>query len=168
MALKRVSIFGATGSIGQNTLDLIGRDPERFQVDTLTGGIRSINWRKTPKNTAPMVVTAYDDHYQALKSALSDTDIQVGAGASAMKEAASRPVDMAMSAIVGAAGLEPGLTAMNAGADLLLANKESMVAAGALTRTTAQKTTLPCYLWTANIQVSFRPYKVSGATPLNV
>ncbi|MEK9705915.1 MAG: 1-deoxy-D-xylulose-5-phosphate reductoisomerase, partial [Paracoccaceae bacterium] len=66
-------------------------------------------------------------------------DIQVGAGASAMKEAASRPVDMTMSAIVGAAGLEPGLTAMNAGADLLLANKESMVAAGALTRTTAQK-----------------------------
>jgi 1-deoxy-D-xylulose-5-phosphate reductoisomerase len=86
-----------------------------------------------------MVVTAYDDHYQGLKSALSDTDIQVGAGASAMKEAASRPVDMAMSAIVGAAGLEPGLTAMNAGADLLLANKESMVAAGALTRTTARE-----------------------------
>ena len=53
MALKRVSIFGATGSIGQNTLDLIGRDPERFQVDTLTGAIRSINWRKTPKIRRP-------------------------------------------------------------------------------------------------------------------
>ena len=140
MALKRVSIFGATGSIGQNTLDLIGRDPERFQVDTLTGGNQVDQLAQDAKKYgARMVVTAYDDHYQALKSALSDTDIQVGAGASAMKEAASRPVDMAMSAIVGAAGLEPGLTAMNAGADLLLANKESMVAAGALTRTTAQK-----------------------------
>ena len=140
MALKRVSIFGATGSIGQNTLDLIGRDPERFQVDTLTGGHQVDQLAEDAKKYgARMVVTAYDDHYQALKSALSDTDIQVGAGASAMKEAASRPVDMAMSAIVGAAGLEPGLTAMNAGADLLLANKESMVAAGALTRTTAQK-----------------------------
>jgi len=140
MALKRVSIFGATGSIGQNTLDLIGRDPERFQVDTLTGGHQVDQLAQDAKKYgARMVVTAYDDHYQALKSALSDTDIQVGAGASAMKEAASRPVDMAMSAIVGAAGLEPGLTAMNAGADLLLANKESMVAAGALTRTTAQK-----------------------------
>ena len=140
MALKRVSIFGATGSIGQNTLDLIGRDPERFQVDTLTGGNQVDQLAQDAKKYgASMVVTAYDDHYQALKSALSDTDIQVGAGASAMKEAASRPVDMAMSAIVGAAGLEPGLTAMNAGADLLLANKESMVAAGALTRTTAQK-----------------------------
>jgi 1-deoxy-D-xylulose-5-phosphate reductoisomerase len=140
MALKRVSIFGATGSIGQNTLDLIGRDPERFQVDTLTGGNQVDQLAQDAKKYgASMVVTAYDDHYQALKSALSYTDIQVGAGASAMKEAASRPVDMAMSAIVGAAGLEPGLTAMNAGADLLLANKESMVAAGALTRTTAQK-----------------------------
>ena len=140
MALKRVSIFGATGSIGQNTLDLIGRDPERFQVDTLTGGHQVGQLAQDAKKYgARMVVTAYDDHYQALKSALSDTDIQVGAGASAMKEAASRPVDMAMSAIVGAAGLEPGLTAMNAGADLLLANKESMVAAGALTRKTAQK-----------------------------
>jgi 1-deoxy-D-xylulose-5-phosphate reductoisomerase len=140
MALKRVSIFGATGSIGQNTLDLIGRDPERFQVDTLTGGHQVDQLAQDAKKYgAGMVVSAYDDHYQALKSALSGTDIQVGAGASAMKEAASRPVDMAMSAIVGAAGLEPGLTAMNAGADLLLANKESMVAAGALTRTTAQK-----------------------------
>jgi 1-deoxy-D-xylulose-5-phosphate reductoisomerase len=140
MALKRVSIFGATGSIGQNTLDLIGRDPERFQVDTLTGGHQVDQLAQDAKKYgARMVVTAYDDHYQALKSALSDTDIQVGAGASAMKEAASRPVDMAMSAIVGAAGLEPGLTAMNAGADLLLANKESMVAAGALTRTTARE-----------------------------
>ena len=140
MALKRVSIFGATGSIGQNTLDLIGRDPERFQVDTLTGGNQVDQLAQDAKKYgARMVVTAYDDRYQALKSALSDTDIQVGAGASAMKEAASRPVDMAMSAIVGAAGLEPGLTAMNAGADLLLANKESMVAAGALTRTTAQE-----------------------------
>lgn len=140
MALKRVSIFGATGSIGQNTLDLIARDPERFQVDTLTGGNQVDQLAQDAKKYgARMVVTAYHDRYQALKSALSDTDIQVGAGASAMKEAASRPVDMAMSAIVGAAGLEPGLTAMNAGADLLLANKESMVAAGALTRTTAQE-----------------------------
>jgi 1-deoxy-D-xylulose-5-phosphate reductoisomerase len=140
MALKRVSIFGATGSIGQNTLDLIGRDPERFQVDTLTGGHQVDQLAQDAKKYgARMVVTAYDDHYQALKSAVSDTDIQFGAGASAMKEAASRSVDMAMSAIVGAAGLEPGLTAMNAGADLLLANKESMVAAGALTRTTAQE-----------------------------
>lgn len=140
MALKRVSIFGATGSIGQNTLDLIGRDPERFQVDVLTGGHQVDQLAQDAKKYgARMVVTAYDDRYQALKSALSGTEIQVGAGASAMKEAASRPADMAMSAIVGAAGLEPGLTAMNAGADLLLANKESMVAAGALTRTTARE-----------------------------
>ena len=132
MALKRISIFGATGSIGQNTLDLIGRDPERFEVDILTGGNQVDQLAQDAKKYgARMVVTAYDNQYQALKSALSDTDIQVGAGVLAMQEAASRPVDMAMSAIVGAAGLEPGLTAMMAGADLLLANKESMVAAGA-------------------------------------
>src|SRR6056300_344566 len=102
MALKRISIFGATGSIGQNTLDLIGRDPERFEVDILTGGNQVDQLAKDAKKYgARMVVTAYDNQYQALKSALSDTDIQVGAGALAMQEAASLPVDMAMSAIVG-------------------------------------------------------------------
>lgn len=140
MGLKRVSIFGATGSIGQNTLDLIGRDPEQFQVDTITGGRQIEKLASDAKKfKAKMAVTAYDECYDELKSALAGTDIQVGAGKIALTEAASRPVDMAMSAIVGAAGLEPGLNAMNAGADLLLANKESMVAAGALTRWVAQK-----------------------------
>ena len=93
MALKRVSIFGATGSIGQNTLDLIGRDPERFQVDTLTGGHQVDQLvQDAKKYGARMVVTAYADHYQARKSGLSDTDIQVGAGAPAMKDAASAKV----------------------------------------------------------------------------
>lgn len=140
MGLKRVSIFGATGSIGQNTLDLIGRDPEQFQVDTITGGRQIEKLASDAKKfKAKMAVTAYYECYDELKSALAGTDIQVGAGKIALTEAASRPVDMAMSAIVGAAGLEPGLNAMNAGADLLLANKESMVAAGALTRRVAQK-----------------------------
>ena len=59
MALKRISIFGATGSIGQNTLDLIGRDPERFQVDTLTGGNQVDQLAHDAKKFgARMVVTA--------------------------------------------------------------------------------------------------------------
>ena len=63
MGLKRVSIFGATGSIGQNTLDLIGRDPARFQVDTLTGGHQIDQLAQDAKTYgARLVVTAYDDH----------------------------------------------------------------------------------------------------------
>ncbi len=136
--MKHLSIFGATGSIGQSTLDLVRRNKELYSVEVLTGGrnldrlvVNALEFR--PK----IVVTAYDDTYQELKERLSGTGIEVGSGVNGINDSASLPVDWAMSAIVGAAGLEPGLRAMQSGADLALANKESMVAAGPLMRQTS-------------------------------
>ena len=136
--MKRISVFGATGSIGQSTLDLVKRDRENFDVLALSGGRNIAQLAQDAISTgAQVAVTAFDEEYPALKEALAGTTVQAAAGHNALLEAADQSADWVMSAIVGAAGLEPGLRAMQAGADLALANKESMVAAGALMRKTS-------------------------------
>ena len=136
--MKRISVFGATGSIGQSTLDLVKRDRENFEVLALSGGRNIAQLAQDAISTgAQVAVTAFDEEYPALKEALAGTTVQAAAGHNALLEAADQNADWVMSAIVGAAGLEPGLRAMQAGADLALANKESMVAAGALMRKTS-------------------------------
>lgn len=138
--MRRVSIFGATGSIGQNTIDLIKRDRQAYDVVALSGGrnIAQLAADAIDLN-AKVAVTAYDTHLAELRAALAGTDIAVAAGAGAIVEAASRPADWVMSAIVGAAGLPPGLAALQQGATLALANKESLVTAGSLMMSTAQQ-----------------------------
>ena len=136
--MKRISVLGATGSIGQSTLDLVKRDRENFDVLALSGGRNIAQLAQDAISTgAQVAVTAFDEEYPALKEALAGTTVQAAAGHNALLEAADQSADWVMSAIVGAAGLEPGLRAMQAGADLALANKESMVAAGALMRKTS-------------------------------
>ncbi|MAN00892.1 MAG: 1-deoxy-D-xylulose-5-phosphate reductoisomerase [Rhodobacteraceae bacterium] len=135
MNKKRISIFGATGSIGQNTLDLIARDRQSYEVVVLTAGSNIDLLVKAALEFEPQaVVAATNDQFNELKTALSDTQIEVGTGRTALLESATRKCDLAFSAIVGAAGLEPGLIALENGADLALANKESMVAAGSLVK----------------------------------
>ncbi|WP_417525739.1 1-deoxy-D-xylulose-5-phosphate reductoisomerase [Marinovum sp.] len=136
---RRVSILGATGSIGQNTIDLIARDPQGYQVEALTGG-HNIRQLATDARRlgAKLAVTAHDGRLDDLRAALDGSGIEAAAGATALIEAAARPVDWVMSAIVGAAGLAPGLRALEHGATLALANKESMVCAGALVSATAK------------------------------
>lgn len=136
--MKRVSILGATGSIGQNTVDLIRRDRTGFDVVALTGG-RNVDLlaKSAIELGAKHAAIAEDELYQDLKDALAGSGIGVSAGRSAILQAAAMPSDWVMSSIVGAAGLEPGLIAMSNGADLALANKESMVAAGRLMKATA-------------------------------
>ena len=135
MNKKRISIFGATGSIGQNTLDLIARDRQSYEVVVLTAGSNIDLLVKAALEFEPQaVVAATNDQFNELKTALRDTQIEVGTGRTALLESATRKCDLAFSAIVGAAGLEPGLIAIENGADLALANKESMVAAGSLVK----------------------------------
>lgn len=145
--MRRVTIFGATGSIGQNTVDLIKRDRAAFDVVALTGGANvALLAEQAQQLEAELAVTAYEDCYGALKAALSGTGIEVAAGAQAVVEAAERPADWVMSAIVGAAGLLPGLRALEQGKILALANKESLVTAGPLLLGTAaqhEATVLP-------------------------
>ena len=136
---RRVSIFGATGSIGQNTIDLIDRNREAYEIIALTGGanVDRLAAYARPLNDG-IAVMAYVDRLGDLRSALAGTGIEAAAGEAAVKEAAERPADWVMSAIVGAAGLAPGLTALRQGATLALANKESLVTAGPLLMRTAR------------------------------
>ena len=138
--MRRVTILGATGSIGQNTIDLIDRNRDAYQVVALTGG-RNIAFlaRDAIRLGAEIAVTAHDDCLEDLRAALAGSGVEAASGAAALKDAASRPADWVMSAIVGAAGLPPGLAALEQGATLALANKETLVAAGRLVMDTAAR-----------------------------
>lgn len=131
--MKRVSILGATGSIGCQTVELIEAAPERFEVVALTGGRNVALLAEQAKRLRPsFAVTCHDDCWAELAERLSGTGIEVASGDAAVAEAARMQADWVMSAIVGAAGLVPGLAAIRQGATLALANKETMVAAGPL------------------------------------
>ncbi|MBF9047122.1 1-deoxy-D-xylulose-5-phosphate reductoisomerase [Rhodobacterales bacterium LSUCC0031] len=131
--MRSISIFGATGSIGQNTVDLIARAPGQFRVVALTGGANiALLAKDAIRLGAELAVTAHDDRLDDLRAALKGTGITATAGAAALVEAADRPADWVMSAIVGAAGLAPGFRALRHGGTLALANKESLVTAGPL------------------------------------
>ncbi|MBV2360846.1 1-deoxy-D-xylulose-5-phosphate reductoisomerase [Thalassococcus sp. CAU 1522] len=137
--MKRVTILGATGSIGQNTIDLIARAPDDYDVVALTGGQNITQLaRDAIRLGADVAVTADEGKLEALRAALAGTGIEAAAGETALVDAASRPADWVMSAIVGFAGLAPGLAALRQGATLALANKESLVCAGPLVMATAR------------------------------
>jgi hypothetical protein len=138
--MRKVSIFGATGSIGQNTIDLIKRAPDEYDVVALTGARNIKQLAQDARDLhAKVAVTADPKLLPDLRAALAGSGVEVAAGPEALIEAATRPADWVMSAIVGAAGLAPGLKALEQGASLALANKESMVCAGALVKATAKQ-----------------------------
>jgi 1-deoxy-D-xylulose-5-phosphate reductoisomerase len=138
--MKKISILGATGSIGQNTLDLITSTKDKFEVVALTGSqnIKLIAQSAIDSN-AKIVATSDESKFNELKEILSGRNIKVLGGKNGILEASSAKVDWVMSAIVGSAGLLPGLTAMQAGANVALANKESMVAAGSIMKKVSQE-----------------------------
>ncbi len=138
--MRKVSILGATGSVGQNAIDLIARDIEAYDVVALTGGANIQQLAEDAQRLgAQLAVTAFEDRLQDLRDALQGSGIEVAAGQSAIVEAAARPADWVLSAIVGAAGLAPGIEALKHGATLALANKETLVCAGALVLQTARE-----------------------------
>ncbi|HUF87764.1 MAG TPA: 1-deoxy-D-xylulose-5-phosphate reductoisomerase [Thermohalobaculum sp.] len=132
MDRRRISILGVTGSIGASTVSVIeslGR--EAFEVVAVTGNSNTARLAKAARALgAEVAVTADDGRLDELRQALAGSGIEAGAGEAALVEAAARPVDWVMSAIVGAAGLRPTLAAARTGATVALANKECLVAAG--------------------------------------
>ena len=130
---RRVTVLGSTGSVGCSTLDLVERNPDAFLVEALTAN-RSVSRlaEQARRFGARLAVVADDDCYQDLKDALSGSGIEAAAGAAAVSEAAARPADWVMAAIVGAAGLSPTLSAIRQGGIVGLANKETLVCAGSL------------------------------------
>jgi 1-deoxy-D-xylulose-5-phosphate reductoisomerase len=130
---RSVSILGSTGSVGCSTVDLLERQPEAFAVEALTAN-RNVPLlaAQARKLRAKLAVIGDDACYGDLKEALAGSGIEVAAGMTAVIDAASRPSDWLMSAIVGAVGLGPTLAAVRRGAIVALANKESLACAGAL------------------------------------
>jgi 1-deoxy-D-xylulose-5-phosphate reductoisomerase len=131
--MRKVSIFGATGSVGMSTLDLIQRDPDGYEIVALTAhndvqGLAGL----ARQYGAAMAVIGREDLYGALKDALAGSGIRAMAGEAALIEAAQAGADWSMAAIVGCAGLRPTMAALRAGGTVALANKESLVSAGML------------------------------------
>jgi 1-deoxy-D-xylulose-5-phosphate reductoisomerase len=131
--MRRVTILGSTGSVGQSTVDLLRRNPETFAVEALTANRNPLRLAEQARALgAKFAAIAEPAHYPALKQALAGTGVDSACGPAALIEAAERPADWVMAGIVGAAGLAPTLAAIRRGVIVALANKEVLVCAGAL------------------------------------
>ncbi|MET0369795.1 MAG: 1-deoxy-D-xylulose-5-phosphate reductoisomerase [Sphingobium sp.] len=131
--MRRVSIFGATGSVGASTLDLIGRDPDAYEVIALTAHRDVAGLAGAARaHGAKLAVIGVEALHAELKEALAGSGIEAAAGEGALVDAADAGADWSMAAIVGCAGLRPTMAALKAGGTVALANKESLVSAGGL------------------------------------
>lgn len=130
---RSLSIFGATGSVGLSTLDLIRQHRSKYRVVALTanGNVSAIA-QLAREFDAELAVVADPSAYAELKDALAGTNIEAAAGPEALIEAARRDVDWTMASIVGCAGLPSTMAAIEAGKTVALANKEALVSAGEL------------------------------------
>jgi len=132
-ATRRIAILGSTGSVGTQTIDLIERNRDAYEVEALTAnGNVALLARQARALNAKFAVVADPRKYTALKEALAGTRTEVAAGPEALIAAAERPSEWVMAAIVGAAGLAPTLAAVKRGVTVALANKECLVCAGDL------------------------------------
>lgn len=137
---KRVSVLGATGSIGQTTLKLIQQHQASFALDAVTAENNVEQLAFLARAHKPKIaVIGNEALYSKLKEMLEGTGIETAAGRKAIIEAAARPVDVVVSGIMGIAGLEPVFAAIHAGQDVALATKECLVAAGELLMETAKQ-----------------------------
>ncbi|MFK7791867.1 MAG: 1-deoxy-D-xylulose-5-phosphate reductoisomerase [Devosiaceae bacterium] len=130
-APRRVSILGATGSIGDSTTDIIMANRDKFGVDTLVGNSNVEKLAQRAKQLgAARAIVADEACYDHLKQALAGTNIEAAAGREAVIACAREAVDLVICAMVGAAGIEPTMAAILAGNTVALANKEALVCAG--------------------------------------
>ncbi len=133
MSRRKIAVLGATGSVGQSTLDLVAAAPEQFEVVALTAASNVEQLSKDARRFgANLAVIANETLLPELREQLQGTNIQAAAGSSALAEAAAGEAEWVMAAIVGCAGLEPVMAAVEAGKTVALANKEALVTAGHL------------------------------------
>jgi 1-deoxy-D-xylulose-5-phosphate reductoisomerase len=133
VAPRRITILGSTGSVGCNTIDIVARQPEAYAIEALTANNNAALLAEQARRLKPRLAAIGNEReYAGLREALTGTGVEVAAGRDAIIAAAARPAEWVMSAIVGAAGLEPTLAAIERGAMIGLANKETLVCAGEL------------------------------------
>ncbi|HEU6440811.1 MAG TPA: 1-deoxy-D-xylulose-5-phosphate reductoisomerase, partial [Microvirga sp.] len=129
---RSLTILGASGSIGRSTAEVVLAHRDEFQVEAVVGGHNALALAETAKRLgAKFAALADESAGAALKEALAGTGIASGTGRSAVLESVDRPSDIVLAAISGTAGLEPTHAALKPGRRIALANKESLVCAGA-------------------------------------
>nr|WP_199082510.1 1-deoxy-D-xylulose-5-phosphate reductoisomerase [Pedobacter sp. ASV19] len=138
---KNISILGSTGSVGTQALEVVKANPERYHITALTAQSNDVLLVQQAKEFKPELVVISDERkYESVKKGLAGTGIKVLAGESALCEAAALPSsDLVLTAVVGSAGLKPTIAAIEAGKDIGLANKETLVVAGELITELARK-----------------------------
>ncbi len=142
---KQIAILGSTGSIGTQALDVVRRNPDKFEVYAICAN-RSVDLliQQAVEFMPEMVCIADDTYYPQLKEALADLPIKTFAGADSIAEMVTMPsIDIVIAAMVGYAGLRPTIAAIEAGKTIALANKETLVVAGELICKLAQKHRTP-------------------------
>mgnify|MGYP000032073000 FL=1 len=128
---RTLTLLGATGSIGASTLDLVRRNPDAWQVEALTANCSAVELAALAREFGARIAVVGDEAcLPELREALAGSGIEAAGGAAALVEAAARPVDMTVAAIVGCAGLAPVMAAVERGGTIALANKEALVSAG--------------------------------------
>lgn len=142
---KRIAVFGSTGSVGIQALEVIAANPDLFSAEILTAQNNDELLIKQARAFHPnLVVIGEEKKYTKVKEALKDTDTKVFCGEKALEEAAAMDCyDMMLAAIVGFAGLKPTLQAVRAGKAIALANKETLVVAGDIVMKTAVENRVP-------------------------
>ena len=140
--MKKISLLGSTGSIGANVLDVIERNPEKFQIIGMSAGNNVDLFAKQIRKFKPRVVALFDTKkIPTLKERIADLDIEILSGEEGSLAVATLPeIDMVVSGVMGSAGLLPAIHALKSGKNLALANKETLVIAGELVLREAQKT----------------------------
>jgi 1-deoxy-D-xylulose-5-phosphate reductoisomerase len=138
--IRKLSILGATGSIGKSTLDLVERSPERFEVVAVTAAKNTEALASAARRTkAKLAVIADEERLAELRSQLAGTDCRAAAGEEALIEAAAAEAELVIAGIVGCAGLRPTMAAVEAGRTVAIANKEALVTAGRLMTDAARR-----------------------------
>ena len=140
--MKKISLLGSTGSIGVNTLDVVERYPEKFQVCALSAGSNVELFARQIRKFKPTLVALFDvTKIDILKELVADLDVEIISGPEGLVSVASfLDADLVVSGVVGSAGLLPALSALRAGKNLALANKETLVIAGELVLQEAELT----------------------------
>ena len=129
--MRSLSVLGATGSVGASTLDLVRRQPSAWRIKALTANCHAAELAALAREfSAEIAVVADESCLPALREALAGSGIVAAAGREALVEAATRPADLTLAAIVGCAGLAPTMAAIEQGRTVALANKEALVSAG--------------------------------------
>lgn len=143
--IKRIAIFGSTGSIGTQALEVIAAHPDKFSIEVLTcGGNDTLLVEQAIKYQPNIVVIGDEQKYTKVKEALSSTDVKVFGGEQSLEEVAGMDVyDMMLAAIVGFAGLKPTIRAIKSGKAIALANKETLVVAGDIVMQLAVENRVP-------------------------